>query len=83
MAQKSFHLSIARVGESLFDGDVVSITLPGKDGVFTVLAHHEAFVTELQQGEAHIEHIDGSTQNIPIIHTSIAEISNNQTTILL
>jgi hypothetical protein len=42
---KTFHLTIARVGENMFDGEAVSVTLPGTDGVFTIMAHHEAYVS--------------------------------------
>ncbi len=80
---KTFHLTIARVGENLFDGDAVSVSLPGKDGVFVVLAHHEAFVTELKEGQAHIEAGDGTKLHIEIPIGGIAEVSNNQATILL
>ena len=52
---KTFHLTIAQVGHNIFDGEAVSVTLPGSDGVFTVLANHEAFVTPLKIGEARVE----------------------------
>ena len=83
MASKTFHLTVARVGENLFDGDAVSVSLPGKDGVFVVLAHHEAFVTELKEGQAKIEAANGEHHHVEIPHGGIAEISANQATILL
>ena len=83
MAAKSFHLTVARVGENLFDGDAVSVSLPGKDGVFVVLANHEAFVTELKAGEAHIEAANGEKHHVEIPHGGVAEVSSNQATVLL
>ena len=80
---KTFHLTIAEVGRNIFDGDVVSVTLPGDDGVFTVLANHEAFVSPLKEGEARIETVDGNHQNIHLSNDGIAEISGNQATIIL
>ncbi len=80
---KTFHLTVARVGENLFDGEAVSISLPGSDGVFTVMAGHEAFVTPLKAGEAHVVAADGQTHHIEIPENGLAEISNNQTTVLL
>jgi F-type H+-transporting ATPase subunit epsilon len=80
---KPFHLTIARIGENLFDGEAVAVTLPGEAGVFTVLAHHEAFVTPLKEGEAKIETVDGNHQVISLPIAGIAEISNNQATIIL
>ena len=79
---KTFHLTIARVGENHFDGEAVSLSLPGEEGVFVVLANHEAFVTPLKAGEAMVESVDGSKQTFAI-EKGIAEISNNQATVLL
>lgn len=83
MASKTFHLTVARVGQNVFDGDAVSVVLPGKEGVFTVLAHHEAFVAELAPGEAQIEAADGTHHHVEIPHGGVAEISSNQATVLL
>ncbi|MGE5540780.1 MAG: F0F1 ATP synthase subunit epsilon [Bacillota bacterium] len=79
---KTFHLTIAKVGENLFDGEAVSVTLPGEEGVFTVLANHEAFVTPLKAGEAHVETADGKKETFAI-ERGIAEVSSNQATVLL
>lgn len=83
MAAKTFHLTVARVGENLFDGEAVSVHLPGKEGSFTVLANHEAFVSELKVGEAQIEAADGTHHHVEIPHGGIAEVSANQATVLL
>jgi F-type H+-transporting ATPase subunit epsilon len=80
---KTFHLTIARVGENLFDGEAVSVNLPGTDGAFTVLAEHESFVTPLKAGEAKIETPEGEHKTVPIHEGGIAEISRNQATVLL
>ncbi|KND51920.1 MAG: hypothetical protein ABA06_01520 [Parcubacteria bacterium C7867-001] len=80
---KTFHLTIARVGENLFDGEAVSVELPGKDGAFTVLADHEAFVTPLKAGEAVVKVAEGKSERISIQEGGIAEVSKNQTTVLL
>lgn len=80
---KSFHLTIARVGENLFDGEAYSVVLPGKEGVFTVLAGHEAFVSELAIGEAKVEAADGTKHHVEIPHGGVAEVSGNQATVLL
>jgi F-type H+-transporting ATPase subunit epsilon len=79
---KTFHLTIARIGENLFDGEAVSVTLPGEDGVFTILSNHDAFVSPLKEGEARIVTETGE-QKIYIPDGGIAEISSNQATIIL
>ncbi len=79
----TFHLTIARVGENLFSGEAQSAVLPGEDGIFTVLPHHEAFVSELKQGEAKVVAADGQTYHFELPTPGVVEISNNQATVLL
>jgi F-type H+-transporting ATPase subunit epsilon len=79
----TFHLTVARVGENLFDGEAVSVTLPGSEGVFEVLAHHEAFVSELAPGEAKAVAADGTKHHFKLPEGGIAEVSQNQATVLL
>ncbi len=79
---RTLHVTIASVGENLFDGDAISVTLPGREGVFEVLAGHEPFVTPLKEGTAKVVKEDGSTESFPIIE-GIAEVSHNQATVLL
>ena len=78
---KTFHLTIAKVGENLFDGEALSASLPGSEGVFQVLADHEACVSELREGVARVVSGD-SVLEFPITK-GIAEISRNQATVLL
>lgn len=80
---KTFHLIVAKVGENLFDGEAVSATVPGKEGVFQILAEHEAFVSELVPGEMHVKAADEQNYHFEIPRGGIAEISRNQATILL
>jgi F-type H+-transporting ATPase subunit epsilon len=81
--QKTFHLTLARVGENLFDGEAISASLPGKEGVFQVLAEHEAFVSELKPGEIRVIAADNQAYEFKIQKAGIAEVSRNQATILL
>jgi len=79
---KPFHLTIARVGENLFDGEAVSVTLPGAEGQFTVLASHEPFVSELAEGEIIITPAGAEKRSLAVVR-GVAEVSNNQVTVLL
>ena len=79
---KTFHLTVAKIGEKLFDGEAISASLPGEDGIFVVLANHEAFVTPLKQGLIQVETPEGKKETFEI-QKGIAEISNNQATVLL
>jgi|CXWL01.1.fsa_nt_gi F0F1-type ATP synthase epsilon subunit len=80
---KTFHVTIARVGEMVYEGEAHSLQLTGTEGVFTVYAGHEPFVSELVEGEAYVEDTEGTKHKIHIPHKGIAEVSFNQTTVLL
>ena len=80
---KTFHFTIAHVGDSVFDGDVVSARIPGNEGLFEVLADHEAFITHTKEGMIRITLPNGSLQEIPIAQDGVVEVSHNQATLLL
>lgn len=80
---KTFHLTIANVGDNLFDGEAVSVTLPGAEGVFTVMAGHESFVTPLLPGVALVKTADGAETSYELTPGGIAEVSGGQATVLL
>jgi F-type H+-transporting ATPase subunit epsilon len=50
----------------IFDANIKSVTLPGKDGEFGVLPGHSALVTPLSVGVIVIENEDGSEDAIAI-----------------
>lgn len=80
---KTFHLTVARVGENLFEGDAVSVSASGKEGVFQVLAGHEAFISELKSGEVRVRAADAREYRFALPQGGVAEVSRNQATILL
>lgn len=80
---KTFHLTIAKVGENLFDGEAVSVTVPGAEGVMTVLANHEPFVTTLNPGTIRVHAEDGGTRTIELPRPGILEVSSNQATVII
>lgn len=80
---KTFHLTIATVGDNLFDGEAVSVTLPGSEGVFTVMAGHEAFVTPLREGVALVKDSAGNETSYTLAEGGVCEVSGGQATVLL
>ena len=80
---KTFYVTVAKVGETLFEGEAKSLTLRGVEGVLTVLAGHEALVSELVPGVAQVEDAQGIKHSIEIASKGIAEVSSNQATVLL
>ncbi len=90
--KNTFHLVIASVGETRFDGPVISATLPGSDGELTVLAHHEPFVTTLKKGRIRVRlPAEAPAQTgIPSegakdfpIESGVLEVSDNRAVVLL
>ncbi len=80
---KTFHLTVARVGENLFDGEVTSLRAMGKEGAFQILAGHEAFVSELLPGEVQVVDEGDKHYHFETPHGGLVEVSHNQATVLL
>ena len=76
-------LVIAKVNESFFDGDVLSVTVPGAQGEMTVLAGHEPLITTLKAGTILVRHLtDTEPLQIPI-ESGMLEVRKEGVTILL
>lgn len=80
---RTFHLTIAKVGASLFDGEVVSVSVPAVEGVCEILAEHEPFVSELTPGRIRFTPAGGEPQQFELEKHGVVEVSHNQATILL
>lgn len=79
--QQTFHLIVASVGESRFDGAALSATIPTDAGEITVLPHHEPIVTTLRPGTITIRETL-ETKEIDI-SGGVLEIANNRAVVLL
>jgi F-type H+-transporting ATPase subunit epsilon len=77
----TFRLVIASVGETLFDGAASSVTLPGTQGVMTVLANHEPIVTTLKKGTIVVK--SGSDHKEFPVETGVLECSQGRAVVLL
>jgi len=78
----TFHLVIASVGETRFDGQVVSATFPGSAGEFTVLAGHEPLVTTLKKGTITVRESAANSKDFPV-EDGVLEVSGNRAIVLL
>ena len=47
---RSFPLTIATASETRFEGEAVSLTVPGSEGELTILKDHESLVSLLRPG---------------------------------
>ena len=48
-------LNVITPTNKIFDGEVVSVSLPGQDGIFQVLNNHSSIISSLITGEIIVE----------------------------
>ena len=80
--QQLLKLTISRVDGPVYDGEVVSVAVPGAQGDMQLLAHHVALISPLKKGSISLEKTDGETETYEI-ESGTLEISNNHATILI
>ncbi len=78
---KLFTLTIAQVDKQLFRGEVVSATLPGKEGQMTIMAGHAPVISLLKEGSIVVRHKDGEEQFE--IKKGTLEVSGSHATVLV
>jgi F-type H+-transporting ATPase subunit epsilon len=79
---KTFKLNIAQIDKELFDGEVVSLTVPSEEGEMTILANHTAIISRLKKGTITFKLQDDSTQSIDI-DAGVFEFSDNKANLML
>lgn len=79
---QTFRLEVITPSGLIFDGEVKSITVPGEEGEFGVLAQHVALTTMLKAGVIDIEKADKSSESIVINWGSI-QITQKEVVILV
>lgn len=77
----TFHLIIASVGETKFDGPAVSARFPGAAGELTVLPHHESLVTTLRPGTITVK--ETLKEQTFAVEGGVLEVSGNRAVVLL
>ena len=82
MATKFLKLTIARVDGPVFDGEVVSVTLPGTEGEMTIMADHEPLVSALKAGSVTVRPATGDTTSYELQNGTV-EVRNNHATVLI
>ena len=77
-------LVIAKVNEVYFDGEADSVTLPGTEGVLTVMTHHEPLITTLKEGTIVVRasHLEGGVVTFPITK-GVLEVRADGATVIL
>jgi F-type H+-transporting ATPase subunit epsilon len=75
-------LEILTPNGSIFSGEVFSVTLPGEEGEFGVLAHHSSLSTLLEAGVVDIEKEDKSVESI-LINWGVVQVDEEKVIILV
>jgi F-type H+-transporting ATPase subunit epsilon len=80
--ENTFHLIVASVGETLFDGAAISATLPTSAGQITVLPHHEPLVSTINPGTITVRTTIEQPKEFRV-ESGVLEIANNRAVVLL
>lgn len=66
----------------VFDGEVLSVTVPGAAGEMTLLAGHSPIVSPLKAGSITIRRGDGEEESVTV-ESGTLEMSNDHATVLI
>jgi len=77
-----FKLEILTPNGVIYDGDAVSVVLPGEEGEFGVLAHHASLTTLLTSGVVDVEKEDKSVEAI-VINWGVVQVDEEKVIILV
>lgn len=80
--QKFLKLTVSKVDAPVFDGEVLSVALPGAAGAMEIMANHEPLISPLTAGVLKIKKADGTVEEYTI-ESGTLEISNNHATVLI
>lgn len=68
-------LKIISAEDILFKGEVISVTLPGAMGSFTVLRNHASLISTLVAGN--IRYVEDQHEEILAINGGLVDVDNN------
>ncbi|WP_457749494.1 ATP synthase F1 subunit epsilon [Sulfurimonas sp.] len=78
----TFKLEILTPNGEIYNGDAVSVVLPGKEGEFGVLAGHASLTTLLEAGVVDIEKEDKSVESI-VVNWGVVQVDEEKAVILV
>lgn len=74
-------LEIITPEKKLFDGDISSLTVPGKKGSFTILHNHAPIISTLERGQIKIVSDHQTSREIDI-EGGLIEVKRNKIIVL-
>lgn len=82
MVRALLQLTVSRVDGPLFEGEVISVHVPGVAGEMEILANHTALISPLKKGVVTVTKEDGEKESYDI-DSGTLEISKNHATVLV
>jgi len=79
---ETFKLEIITPNGSIFNDAVISVTLPGEEGEFGVLAHHSSVSTLLEAGVVDIEKSDKTIESV-LINWGVVNVDEEKAVVLV
>ncbi|MEM1326675.1 MAG: ATP synthase F1 subunit epsilon [Bacteroidota bacterium] len=76
------NISILTADQSIFEGEITSVKVPGVLGEFQILNNHAPIVSALQEGKVTIKKADGEQMNFTI-QQGFIEVLNNEVSLLV
>jgi F-type H+-transporting ATPase subunit epsilon len=77
-----FKLEILTPNGNIFNDEVISVTLPGEEGEFGVLANHSSVTTLLEAGVIDIEKKDKSVESV-LINWGVVQVDEEKVIVLV
>ena len=75
-------LEILTPNGDIFNGEAISVTLPGEEGEFGVLAHHASLTTLLEAGVIDIEKEDKTVESV-LINWGVVQVDEEKVIVLV
>jgi F-type H+-transporting ATPase subunit epsilon len=79
---ETLNLEILTPNGPIYTGPAVSVTLPGEEGEFGVLAHHASLTTLLTAGVIDIEKEDKTTESI-VVNWGVVQVDEEKVVVLV
>ena len=78
----TFKLEIITPNGEIFNDNAISVTLPGEEGEFGVLAHHSSVSTLLEAGVVDIEKEDKTVESV-LINWGVVHVDEQKVVVLV
>lgn len=76
-----FHLLLVTIDKKVFDGNVVSMTVPGSAGYFQILTNHAPIISSLTSGRLVVVD-ENNKSTLWAISGGLIEVSHNEVSLL-